>query len=101
LSDEPPCSDREKRAQLRGDAEDRAGDDADNGGEEAADNRKTKKSTHDNTSLSGAPVVEVLVVPATATYNSRPKLANNFEIPIQGIAKLEKDIVYRSRILEL
>jgi hypothetical protein len=45
-------SDREKRAQLRRDAEDRARDDADNGGNQATDHRKTKKNTHENTSLS-------------------------------------------------
>ncbi len=43
LPDAPLCSGEagNERAQLREDAVQRAGDDADNRGEEAADNRKT------------------------------------------------------------
>jgi hypothetical protein len=45
LPDELPCSDREEPGQLGQDALQRAGDDADHGGEQAADNRKTAKKT--------------------------------------------------------
>lgn len=57
-----------KRAQLRGDAVDRAGDDAEDGRDE----------THGTTSLSaGAESETFLFVAATATYSSTRELASD------------------------
>jgi hypothetical protein len=54
------CS-RQKRAQLGEDAGERAGNDANYGGHEAADNRKTANKTHKNHfAFCGRRVVDVL-----------------------------------------